>query len=72
MDAIKEQSAKWKADSKLSFGDFVALVDFLTESGNKHIIKANEEDLLALPLCDWMSKLKTIQAASDICTVESA
>lgn len=72
MDAIKKGSAKWKAESKLSFGDFVALVDFLTESDNKHVIKANEEDLLELPLCDWMSKLKALQAASVICTVESA
>jgi hypothetical protein len=53
LDAITDSVPQWKSEYKLSFDQFVSLVTFLMTGANKHIIRANEEDLIALPLGQW-------------------
>ena len=71
MGSLKTFTLQWKSEQKISFDEFVALIDILTESGNNHLIKANEEELLELPLWQWMERLTTLQNADNICDVES-
>jgi len=50
LDTIKSSAAQWTPESKLSFEEFAALVDFLSESSNKHLIQSKAKVLLELPL----------------------
>jgi len=54
-------ASKEPQKQKLTFDEFCLLVGFLAESKNKHLLIANEEELTALPLDQWLPKLKTPQ-----------
>lgn len=49
---------------KLSFQDYVTLIDLLSMSKNKELIDLNREALLALPLSIWSNTIQEMQAAS--------
>ena len=71
LSAIAVQAPKWSSDQKLSFGQFDELVDFLTESDMRYIVKSNESKLTGLPLNKWMERLTELQVASTVCDAES-
>lgn len=47
------------------------MVDFLTESDLRYIVKANESKLTGLPLNKWMERLTELQVGSTVYDVES-
>jgi hypothetical protein len=71
LDALKASASRWKSEQKLSFNDFCSLIGWLMKSKNKSLIKANEEELAALPLWQWMKKLEEWQVSSNIVSASS-